>query len=135
VNKGGNATTGRKILPNEHKRIPMLPREERLQAFLSRYGEALSAGDLPALVLSDEGSIPVATRAEVEEAFRDAAQSYRAQGLVAARTPIIGSQEITEPLASVDVRLAYLDEQGEAYRYLVRLEEEAVPRIQVVTGR
>jgi ketosteroid isomerase-like protein len=71
----------------------MTQQEEHLQAFFVRYGDALAAGDLPtvaecytlpALVVSDAGSIPVATREEVEAAFRGAAEAYRAQGLVSA---------------------------------------------------
>jgi hypothetical protein len=95
---------GRKIFPNDHTRIPMFQHEKRLQAFFFRYGEALSAGDLsaiaecyalPVLVLSDEGSIPVATCAEIEGAFRGAAERYQAQGLVAVRHTIVGSEAIT----------------------------------------
>jgi hypothetical protein len=44
-----------------------------------------------------------------------------------------------ERLVWVDVRWEYLDEQGRSaqqngYRYVLRLEEEASPRIQVVIG-
>jgi hypothetical protein len=49
----------------------MNPTDEKLRRFLVRYGEALAAGDLktisgcyavPALVLSDEGSVPIARK-------------------------------------------------------------------------
>jgi hypothetical protein len=104
----------------------MTQQEERLQAFFVRYGEALAAGDLPtiadcyavpALVLSDAGSIPVAARE--------------------ARPTIVGSEAITERLVFANVRWDYLDEQGssaqqEGYRYVLRLDDGARPRIQVV---
>ncbi len=70
----------------------MNPTDEHLRRFLVRYGEALSAGDLkaisgcyivPSLVLSDEGSVPITAREEIEAAFDGAAERYRAQGLVA----------------------------------------------------
>lgn len=120
--------------------------EELLQAFFVRYGEALAAGDvptiadcyaLPALVLSDEGSIPVTVREEVEAAFGGASERYRARGLVNARPTIIGSEAISERLVFANVRWDYLDEQGgsaqqERYRYVLRLDGGAGPQIQVV---
>ncbi len=115
----------------------MNPTDEHLQTYLAHYGEALSAGDLkaisdcyalPSLVLSDAGSVPITTRAEIEAAFDGAAERYRAQGLVAVRPTLVASRALTERLVSVDVRWDYLDEQGSsvqtnAYRYLVRLVE------------
>jgi hypothetical protein len=126
----------------------MNPTDEHLQRFLLRYGEALSAGDLkaisgcyvvPALVLSDEGSIPIAAREEIEAAFDGAAERYRAQGLVAVRPTLVASEALSDKLVSVDVRWDYLDEQGRSaqqngYRYVLRLEDEASPKIQVVIG-
>ena len=122
--------------------------DEHLRRFLVRYGEALSAGDLgavsgcytvPALVLSDEGSVPIASREEIEAAFNGAAERYREQGLVGLRPILVASEAISERLLSVDVRWEYLDEQGRSaqqngYRYVLRLEDEASPKIQVVIG-
>jgi hypothetical protein len=126
----------------------MNPTDENLRRFLVRYGEALAAGDLkvisgcyalPALVLSDEGSVPISARQEIEVAFDGAAERYREQELVGLR-PILGASEaISERLLSVDVRWEYLDEQGRSaqqngYRYVLRLQDEASPKIQVVIG-
>ena len=126
----------------------MNPTDEHLRRFLVRYGEALSAGDLkaisscyavPSLVLSDEGSVPIASRDEIEAAFDGAAERYRAQGLVAVRPTLLASEALGERLISADVRWDYLDEQGRSaqqnsYRYVLRLEDEASPKIQVVIG-
>jgi hypothetical protein len=126
----------------------MNPTDEHLRRFLVRYGEALSAGDLkaisgcyavPSLVLSDTGSVPITAREEIEAAFEGAAERYRAQGLVAIRPTLVASESLSERLVWVDVRWEYLDEQGRSaqqngYRYVLRLEEEASPRIQVVIG-
>ena len=126
----------------------MNPTDEHLRRFLVRYGEALSAGDLkaisscyavPSLVLSDEGSVPIAAREEIEAAFDGAAERYRAQGLVAVRPTLVASEALSERLVSVEVRWDYLDEQGRSaqqngYRYVLRLEDEASPKIQVVIG-
>jgi hypothetical protein len=126
----------------------MNPTDEHLRRFLVGYGEALSAGDLkaisgcyvvPSLVLSDEGSVPIASREEIEAAFDGAAERYRAQGLVAVRPTLLASEALSERLVSVDVRWDYLDEQGRSaqqngYRYVLRLEDEASPKIQVVIG-
>jgi hypothetical protein len=60
--------------------------ETKSKQFLERYGVALSAGDLPgianvwdvpALVLSDDGAIPVAGKEEVEKFFGQATETYR----------------------------------------------------------
>ena len=123
----------------------MNPTDENLRRFLVRYGEALAAGDLkaisgcyavPALVLSDEGSVPISARQEIEVA---AAERYREQGLVGLRPILVASEAISERLLSVDVRWEYLDEQGRSaqqngYRYVLRLQDEASPKIQVVIG-
>ena len=126
----------------------MNPTDEHLRRFLVRYGEALSAGDLkaisgcyavPSLVLSDTGSVPIAAREEIEAAFDGAAERYRAQGLVAVRPTLVASEALSERLISVEVRWDYLDEQGRSaqqngYRYVLRLQDEASPKIQVVIG-
>jgi ketosteroid isomerase-like protein len=124
----------------------MKPTDEHLRRFLVRYGEALSAGDLkaisgcyvvPSLVLSDAGSVPITAREEIEAAFDGAAERYRAQGLVAVRPTLVASEALSVRLVSAEVRWDYLDEQGRSaqqngYRYVLRLEDEASPKIQVV---
>ena len=126
----------------------MKPTDERLKSFFASYGEALTAGELknisgcyavPALVLSDAGSVPIAARQEIEAAFDGAAERYRAQGLVGIRPTLLAWEALSERLLCVDVRWEYLDEQGRsaqqnAYRYVLRLEDEASPKIQVVIG-
>ena len=126
----------------------MNPTDEHLRRFLVRYGEALAVGDLkaisgcyaiPSLVLSDAGSVPIAAREEIEAAFDGAAERYREQGLVDIRPTLVASEAISERLLSVDVRWEYLDEQGRSaqqngYRYVLRLQDVASPKIQVVIG-
>ena len=126
----------------------MNPTDEHLRRFLVRYGEALAAGNLkaisgcyalPSLVLSDAGSVPIAARQEIEAAFDGAAERYRAQELVALRPTLVASEALSERLLCVDVRWDYLDEQGRSaqqngYRYVLRLQDEASPKIQVVIG-
>jgi ketosteroid isomerase-like protein len=113
------------------------PDRARLEAFFTHYGEAVSAGDLaaisasyavPAIVISDEGAIPIASRAEVEAAFDGAAQAYRARGMVAARPTVLAAEALTGKLVFADVRWDYLDEGGHSaeqngYRYVLRLED------------
>ena len=126
----------------------MNPTDENLRRFLVRYGEALAAGDLkaisgcyalPALVLSDEGNVPISARQEIEVAFDGAAERYLAQGLVDIRPTLVASEPISERLLWVDVRWEYLDDQGRSaqqngYRYVLRLQDEASPKILVVIG-
>jgi ketosteroid isomerase-like protein len=118
------------------------PDRAGIEGFFVRYGEAVSAGDLkvisscyavPAIVLSDAGSIPISTREEIEAAFDGAAERYRAQRMVAARPTVVAVENLTEKLVFADVRWNYLDEQGRSaeqnrYRYVLRLED-AEPRI------
>ena len=124
----------------------MNPTDEHLRRFLVSYGEALAVGDLkaisgcyaiPSLVLSDAGSVPIAAREEIEAAFDGAAERYRAQGLVGLRPTLVASEALSERLLSVDVRWEYLDKQGRSaqqngYRYVLRLQNVASPKIQVV---
>jgi hypothetical protein len=56
---------------------------------------------------------------------------------VDARPTIVGFEAIIERLVSADVRWDYLDEHGrsvqqDGYRYVLRLEDEPDPKIQVV---
>ena len=80
------------------------PDRAGIEGFFVRYGEAVSAGDLkaisgcyavPAIVLSDAGSIPISTREEIEAAFDGAAERYRAQGMVAARPTIVAVENLS----------------------------------------
>jgi ketosteroid isomerase-like protein len=115
-------------------------------AFLDRYAEALAGGDLPgiaacyalpALVVGDGATIPVSEPAQVEAAFADAADAYRAQGLVGLRPRVRAVDPLTGALTLVDVAWAYLDEAGRerqhtSYRYLLRRAEGGQLGIQVV---
>ena len=61
------------------------PDRAGIEGFFVRYGEAVSAGDLkaisgcyavPAIVLSDAGSIPIATREEIERLEREGVEKF-----------------------------------------------------------
>ena len=114
--------------------------------FLDRYAGALAAGDLPgiaacyavpALVVGDAATIPVAEAGQVEAAFAGAADTYRAQGLVGIRPELRAVEPLTANLTLVDVGWGYLDEAGSArrhssYRYLLRRSDGGRLGIQVV---
>jgi hypothetical protein len=115
-------------------------------AFLDRYAEALAGGDLPgiaacyalpALVVGDGATIPVAEPGQVEAAFAGAADAYRAQGIVGLRPKLRAVDPLTGALTLVDVGWAYLDEAGRerrhtSYRYLLRRADGGPLGIQVV---
>jgi hypothetical protein len=117
-----------------------------VSSFLDRYADALTSGDLPgiaacyalpALVVGDGATIPVAEPAQVEAAFGGAADAYRAQGLVGLRPQVRAVDPLTGALTLVDVHWAYLDEGGHerqrtAYRYLLRRADTGQLGIQVV---
>ncbi|HZA82194.1 MAG TPA: hypothetical protein VFC13_12110 [Actinomycetes bacterium] len=117
-----------------------------IRAFFDRYAEALVGGDLPgiaacyalpALVVGDAGTIPVAEAGQVEAAFAGAADGYRARGLVGARPQILAVDPLTAALTLVAVRWSYLDATGRegdhsSYRYLLRRTGDGQHGIQVV---
>ena len=89
--------------------------------FLSRYGQALSAGDVqviadlwnyPAFVLCDEGVRAVARREEVEKLFAGAKADYAARGIESTRPDVVRLEWVTDRIALVDVRWPCLDERG-----------------------
>ncbi|MGS2648410.1 hypothetical protein [Streptosporangium sp. LJ11] len=105
-----------------------------IKAFLFRYADALTAGDLdgiaacygyPSLILGDESAQAVAEASDVKNAFAGAAERYRAQGLTEIRPTIGETTRITERLVDVKVRWEYLDAEGVTraegyYRYTLR---------------
>lgn len=119
--------------------------EETVRNFLERYGEALGAGNLPAvaacwevpaMVLSDQGARPVLELAEVEQFFAGAVEWYRSQGLVATRPQLLHVQALGQRLISTDVRWSTLNAAGlevasETSRYLLILGDDGLPRIRV----
>jgi ketosteroid isomerase-like protein len=120
--------------------------QDELKAFLKRYGEALVIGDLsaiaacyavPCLFLSDATSAAVSARSEITKLFEGAAEQYSAQGLVAAHPNILRSEAVTTSLVWAEVSWDYRDDQGnsaqpEIYRYVLRLDADTGPQIQVV---
>ncbi|QUH02834.1 hypothetical protein HUO13_20265 [Saccharopolyspora erythraea] len=119
---------------------------DMLTDFFADYGQALSDGDaatiagcyrVPALVLSDAGSVAISAAEEIEAYFDGHAEQHRARGLVTAQPSVRGHWPLTGQLVTVDVVWSYLDAEGttrqrEAYRYLLRVTEDEGPLIQVV---
>ena len=88
--------------------------------------------------MSDAGSVPIAAREEIEAAF-DRPERFRTQRLVNIRPILVASEALSKTLLLVDVRWEYLDDQGRSaqhnsYRYVLRLQDEESPKIQVVIG-
>lgn len=121
----------------------------QIQEFLDRYGEALSAAELPAisacwtipaLVVSNTGAIAVSNTMQVESYFSQAVQWYREQGIVATRPSLEDIKVLGERLAAVEVRWDSFDESGEAKAsersfYILHRGEDGQPRIQVAQPR
>jgi hypothetical protein len=119
--------------------------ENRIGAFLDRYGKALGSGDLatiadawevPALVLSDEGARAVSDLAEVRAFFAQARDWYRERGQVGTRPEIEKIEPISDRLVQARVRWLGLDEAGkqvagERSVYLLRIGDDGQPRIHV----
>src|SRR5262249_54833484 len=111
---------------------------------LQRFSNAFTSGDgkaaaecwhVPALVLSDNGTMPVNTADDVEQFFGGAADQYHSKGIYGTRPEIREFTPMSRRVASVTVRWPYLDREGaetgaeEASTYLLRLDEAGKPRI------
>lgn len=112
--------------------------EAAVRAMLQRFAQAFTTGDgagaaacweVPALVVSDEGSRAVSSAGEVAAFFGGAQDQYHQQGVTGTRPEVEGMAWHTGRLASVTVRWPYLDAQGrdvgraESSVYVVRVGE------------
>lgn len=123
--------------------------ENQIRQALEDIGTALSAGDakgvaelwdVPALVLHDNGALPVASRDEVQSFFAQAIDAYRQKGVISTRPIIDHVDFMSDGLASVDVSWPGFDaagkEQGaERSHYLMHLGTDGKARIQVALSR
>ena len=123
--------------------------EAQIRRFLERYGQALRTGDLaeivrcwevPALVLADEGAVPVSASDEIERFFEQAVGEHHAQGLVATRPQLERAEILTDRLAAVDVRWSSFDAAGaecssERSYYILRRGDDGQLRIRVTLVR
>lgn len=123
----------------------MPPIDDAVRAFLDRYGCALSAGDLPAivacwevpaLVLSDQGARAVLEVAEIEGFFAAAVEWYHAQGMAATRPKDARVEPLSERLISVDVTWHATNAAGETVsaersRYVLSIADDGSPRVRV----
>jgi hypothetical protein len=122
---------------------------EQIEAFLERYGQAISTGDLPtivdcwsvpALVLSDQGAMPVSDPSEVEHFFAQAVQAYHAHGLMSTRPALRRVDALSAKLVAVEVDWPAFDAGGneqarERSYYIVAEGEDGQPRIRVALTR
>src|SRR5687767_8385527 len=95
--------------------------ETQIRGFLERLGNALTSGDVegigkcwevPALMLSDEGSVAVSAPSQVATFFAGAVEWYRSMGLVATRPVLERVERLSEKLSAVDVRWLAFDAEG-----------------------
>ncbi len=110
--------------------------DDAIHDLLQRFAHAFTTGDgpgaaacweVPALVVSDDGSRAVASLDEVAAFFGGTKAQYNARGVVGTRVDIQRTDWHTDHLASVTVRWPHLDAQGgevgrsETSTYVVRL--------------
>jgi hypothetical protein len=123
--------------------------DEEIRQFLERYGQALSAGDtpaivecwaVPALILADEGARVVTDAGEIATFFAQVVAWYRAQGIMATRPELERVDRLSEKLAAVDVRWPSFDAAGneqssERSHYLLQRGEDEQIRFRVTLTR
>jgi hypothetical protein len=92
-----------------------------IEQLLTNTADALGRGDasavaelweVPALVLSEQGAVPVAARAEVESFFTSAIADYRSRGLFGVRPKLLACTQLSASLYAVNVRWQSLDVAG-----------------------
>ena len=118
---------------------------DSLTEFFSRYGVALTTGDvaavagcyaLPGMVVADTYSFTFSSPAAVALSFLGAAPAYSEQQIVAAHAQLRDVERISGALTMVTVQWEYLDSTGDAvpgesFRYLIRTDADG-PRITTV---
>ena len=110
--------------------------ESAIRTMLQRFAHAFTSGDgsgaaacweVPALVVSDEGSRAVGALSEVAAFFAGAKEQYNRHGVTGTRVDVLGMVWHSERVASVTVRWPWLDAQGkdvgrsETSMYIVRV--------------
>src|SRR5262245_6623098 len=123
--------------------------EGEIKTFLEGLGNALTAGDLdavsefweiPAILLSDQGSVVITSAAQIRRSFSHAVQWYRSQGVVSTRPEIQKLEQLSEALCAVDVRWPAFDAAGvekssECSHYIIKVANRDEPRICVALSR
>src|SRR5262245_33477253 len=124
-------------------------REGEIKKFLEALGNALTAGDLdavskcwdiPAILLSDQGSVVINSPSQIRRSFSHAVQWYRSQGIVSTKPEIQKLEQLTEGLCAVDVRWPAFDAAGvekssERSRYIIKVTSSDQPCICVALSR
>jgi hypothetical protein len=118
--------------------------EAAIKAMLARFANAFTHGDgkgaaacweVPALIVSDEGTRAVSALSEIEAFFGNAAGQYNAKGVTSTRPEIQTLNWLTQKLATVQVRWPYLDARGvdlreaESSMYVLRTDAAGEPKI------
>jgi hypothetical protein len=123
--------------------------EPQIRQVLERLGQALTSADVegivkcwevPALVLSDEGSVGVTDLSQVSTFFAAAVEWYRSMGLVATRPVLERVERLSEKLSAVDVRWLAFDAEGkekgtEYSHYVLCLGDDGLPHIRLALTR
>ena len=123
--------------------------QDQILTMLAAYGQALSSGKfdiianswtVPALVLSDQGTLLVSDIREVEKFFAGATEWYHQQGIVSTRPEIVHTDVMTEHLVAADVRWPSFDADGvekmtELSHYILELGADNQLRIRVALTR
>ncbi len=122
---------------------------DQVRGLLQRLGEMTSAGnpagmasafDVPALMMSEQGTLAFSSQAEIAKMFERAVQQYRAQGVVSTKPHIKWIEALSEGIAAVDVQWPGFDRAGtekstEASHYILQRAKDGTPRIRVALTR
>jgi hypothetical protein len=127
--------------------MAMASKDQAIVEMLQRFARSFTSGDgagaaacweVPALVVSGEGSRAVQSLDEVAAFFGGAQAQYHVQGVTGTRPEIQKTDWHTSDIAAVTVRWPYLDAQdkpvGRAERsvYLVRVRDDGAKILTVV---
>ena len=118
--------------------------EAAIHTLLDDFAKAFTKGDgkgaaacweVPALIVSDDGTKAVASLDEVGAFFGGAAKQYTDKGTMSTRADVQSITWITDKVATVQVRWPYLDKDGKAQgtsessTYVMRFVDDDTPKI------
>jgi len=115
--------------------------DELARSLIAGDGEAVAAlFEVPALIISDEGVITVASMEQIAQFFGAAKVKYNAQGIVGTRADLIDLERIGQRIVVATVRWPHLDSNhhevaAESSDYTLRRDDKGRLRIRSVLMR
>ncbi|HKX82917.1 MAG TPA: hypothetical protein VJL58_01750 [Pyrinomonadaceae bacterium] len=113
-------------------------RRDKVGELIDRLGTALSNSDFrtaagcfafPSLIITEAGTTSLKTLEEAEQMFAKSGEWYHSRGLVSTKGELEKFEEISDTVASIDVRWPSFDDAGkekqvESSHYIIQVDTE-----------